>query len=159
MSGHRGDSSAVQISPNDLLCEMKPLVRNSMSRGVDISWDLEPALPDILVERIQFQRMVLNLTVNANTAMPHGGELLIRTCDQPAHPDRVNMSIGDTGNGMSADTVEHIFEPFYTTRPSNGGTGLGLAIVHAIVNQFGGEIAVRSELGLGTTFEIGLPAT
>jgi signal transduction histidine kinase len=147
----------VALSPNDLLHEMEPLLCRSVSRGVELRLELEPGLPDIYIDRIHFRRILLNLVVNANAAMPHGGELTVRTWLDDDLPDIVHLTVGDTGNGMCPETAARIFEPFYTTRPSRGGTGLGLSIVHAIISQCGGRVSVESELGFGTTFTLELP--
>ncbi len=149
----------VELSPNSLLREMAPLIRNAMSRGVEVTWNLAPHLPDILVDRTHFQRVILNLAVNANAAMPHGGDLNISTSVDPSSEDMVRLAVSDNGNGMSTDTVNRIFEPFYTTRPTRGGTGLGLAIVNTIVRDLRGTIHVETALGHGTTFEIAFPTT
>src|SRR5207248_856847 len=110
-------------------------------------------------------QIVINLAVNARDAMPEGGSLRIElqnfVCDGDAQSNRpiprgsyVCMSVIDSGCGMSDETMSHIFEPFYTTKAEGEGTGLGLAMVYGIVEQAGGAIEVRSEVGRGTTFHV-----
>jgi CheY-like chemotaxis protein len=110
----------------------------------------------------------VNLAVNARDAMPRGGELRIETANASFDPSAltalpagpyVSLSVSDTGQGIPDDVIEHIFEPFYTTKAMGQGTGLGLATVHGIVKQSGGDIVVRTAPGRGTTFTIYLPAT
>jgi two-component system, cell cycle sensor histidine kinase and response regulator CckA len=100
------------------------------------------------------QQVLMNLAVNARDAMAAGGRLTIRTRDLDGH---VELSVSDTGQGIEPQVLEHIFEPFYTTKPAGEGTGLGLPTVHGIVAQSGGSIAVDTEVGRGTTFTISLP--
>jgi CheY-like chemotaxis protein len=110
----------------------------------------------------------MNLAVNARDAMPRGGKLIIecRTVElerptqllrMAAAGPYVLLSVTDTGVGMEPEVQQHLFEPFYTTKPPGQGTGLGLATVYGIVTQSGGHITVYSELRRGTSFKIYLP--
>jgi CheY-like chemotaxis protein len=113
----------------------------------------------------------MNLVVNARDAMPAGGTLSIKTkhaeiADEPAHATSqlaqgsyVQLSVSDTGTGMTPEVAAHVFEPFFTTKPKGSGSGLGLATVYGIVTQAGGEVTVRTEPGEGTTVRVYLPAT
>jgi signal transduction histidine kinase/CheY-like chemotaxis protein len=125
----------------------------------------------ILGDEAQMEQIVLNLCLNARDAMPTGGRLTIETQNvringeysrtHPwARPGRyVLLVVTDTGAGISHEDLEHIFEPFYTTKSLGYGTGLGLATVYGIVQQHEGMVQVYSELGMGTTFKVYLPIT
>lgn len=99
-------------------------------------------------------QVILNLIVNASHAVDENGEVTIATSQDDA---MVTISVSDNGCGMSKETLDQLFTPFFTTKPVGGGTGLGLSISHGIVEEHEGEIKVESELGKGTCFTIRLP--
>jgi len=121
-------------------------------------------LPSVLLDRQQIKQVLLNLFINAIEAMSdRGGELIVRTHRLSKAPGDtwVQMEVTDTGCGIAPADLEHIFDPFYTTKHESQereGTGLGLTIVHQIVQEHGGHIEVKSALGRGTTFLVNLPA-
>jgi two-component system sensor histidine kinase HydH len=105
------------------------------------------------VDAQQFRQILWNLCLNAVEAMPDGGELRVAAA---VRAGMLEVAVSDTGDGIGAGDLAHVFEPFFSTKPE--GTGLGLALVHRIVQEHGGEIDVRSASGLGTTFTLTLPA-
>ena len=143
------------------------LLRRTLREHIELSLDLRSAAPSVRADRGQIEQVLMNLAINAQDAMPDGGTLVIGTedvelapADIPALPPGkyVRLWVEDSGLGMSAQTQERVFEPFYTTKEKGRGTGLGLATVYGIVRQHGGDIRVRSEASEGTTFEVHLPA-
>jgi PAS domain S-box-containing protein len=125
--------------------------------------------PPTLIDRAEFEQVLVNLAVNAVDAMPDGGRLTIETSTIELSAEHasthlsskpgphVMVAISDTGSGMDDATRARIFEPFYTTKAVGKGTGLGLAMVFAAVQRAGGGVWVYSEVGRGTTFRIYLP--
>jgi two-component system, cell cycle sensor histidine kinase and response regulator CckA len=138
-----------------VVSQMASMLRRMISGSVELSTVLpeEPAL--VCADRAQIEQVIANLSVNARDAMPDGGHLAIEVAVAPDE-GRVLLIVRDDGSGMDAATGAQIFEPFFTTKGAEG-TGLGLSMVHGIVKQSGGEIAVDSEPGEGTTFTIGFP--
>ena len=134
------------------------------SKEVRLKKDLAADLPSVLLDRQQIKQVLLNLFINAIEAMgDRGGELIVRTHRLSKAPGDtwVQMEVTDTGCGIAPADLEHIFDPFYTTKHESQereGTGLGLTIVHQIVQEHGGHIEVKSALGRGTTFLVNLPA-
>ncbi len=104
----------------------------------------------------QIEQALLAIEINAVEAMPEGGMLTLNAC-RVKETDAIQITIADTGIGISDDAMPHIFEPFFTTKESGKGTGLGLAVVYGIVERHGGSIAVTSQPHAGTTFTILLP--
>lgn len=120
--------------------------------NIELSEYLAADLPTVLVDREALHGALLNLMLNAEQAMPDGGQLVVRTYPRA---DGVGLDLIDSGCGMDAGTREHIFDAFFSTK--RGGSGLGLPIAKKIVEAHGGSIAVDSELGHGTRFTIALP--
>jgi signal transduction histidine kinase len=113
---------------------------------------LADALPEISADPDLLHRALQNLVLNAIDAMPQGGELAIRT---GTLGDRIELSVSDTGSGLTQEECGRLFTPYYTTKQH--GTGLGLAIVQSVVSDHGGKISVESTKEKGTTFRIELP--
>ncbi|WP_371919315.1 ATP-binding protein [Pseudomonas sp. MPR-ANC1] len=113
------------------------------------------ALPDIECLPSQINQVIMNLVVNAAQAMgAERGTITLRTGQAQ---DTAWIEVADTGSGIAADTLQKIFDPFFTTKPVGQGTGLGLSLSYGIVKKHGGDISVRSEPGVGTTFRVELP--
>ena len=139
-----------------------------LSGNIELALDLAPDLGRVEADRVQLEQVLMNLALNARDAMPRGGTLTIATSNQEL--DEVSASrhgvkpgpfvvltVSDTGIGMDKATMARMFEPFFTTKEHDQGTGFGLSTVYGIVQQCAGDITVRSEEGLGTTFELFFP--
>jgi two-component system, NtrC family, sensor histidine kinase PilS len=127
------------------------LEHRTSSGSLKVIREFVPSIP-WAVDAQQFRQILWNLCLNAVEAMPEGGELRVSVSVRGA---TLEVAVSDTGDGIAAADVSHVFEPFFSTKPE--GTGLGLALVHRIVQDHGGEIDVRSAPGLGTTFTLTLP--
>ena len=123
--------------------------------GIEVLRVLEPGLPEITADPNQLYQVLVNLAVNAIQAMPNGGRLTIRTAWRG---NGAALIVEDSGAGIDQDVLGRIFLPFFTTKDISEGTGLGLAVVHGIVTSHGGTVAVESEVGKGTRFEVFWPA-
>ncbi len=163
-----------KVRPLDLNREvtriMRPLMR-MIPRMISIETHLSEDLKRINVDQAQLEVVIMNLVVNASDAMPDGGRLVVETKNTAldewycrdhvgAVPGRyVLLTVSDNGCGMDRETLEHIFEPFYTTREiSRRGTGLGLAIVYGIIKDYSGYITCSTEPDQGTVFNVYFPA-
>lgn len=148
-------------------CGFEKILRRTIREDIELVIRVAEGAGNILTDASQIERIILNLAVNAQEAMPAGGRLLIEVSNvfidashAKKHPDartgqHVLLSISDTGCGMDSETLEHMFEPFYTTRAL--GTGLGLSTVYGIVKQHNGSIWVSSTPSSGTTIRIYFP--
>ncbi len=120
--------------------------------GIEVIQYLDPELPRVELDPETFHRALLNLVLNAQQAMPGGGQLVVRTTEDGAH---AVLYLIDTGCGMDPRTASRIFDTFFSTK--SGGSGLGLPTTKKIIEAHGGEILVESAVGRGTKFTIRLP--
>jgi PAS domain S-box-containing protein len=126
------------------------------NRKIDVVTEIQESLPPIIADRQQLRQVFLNIMTNASDAMPHGGTFTVRVhCEK--RPATIVIEFIDTGEGIDADNLEKIWEPFYTSKAEGKGTGLGLPICSRIVEEHGGSIMLESEVGKGTTVRIVLP--
>ena len=154
---------------NEVISETAVMLERLIGENIELIKNVSPEISFIEADPGQISQILLNLIVNSRDAMPNGGKIIIET--KNVHLDKnyvsrhqwaqigdyVLMRISDNGTGIDSETLQHIFEPFYTTKEVGKGTGLGLATVYGIVKQSGGYIWVNSEVGTGTSFEIYLP--
>lgn len=164
------ESKPRPLNLNHQIERLKKLLSRTVPKMIEIQLNLDGDAAAISADPTQIEQVMMNLAINARDAMPDGGKLLIETQNATLDKDYCGMHLGatpgdhvllqfsDTGKGMDRDTLEHIFEPFYTTKGPGEGTGLGLAMVYGIVKQHGGHVMCYSELGQGTTFKIFFPA-
>lgn len=140
---------------NQSLRELEPLLHQMLPASIRLQVQTSAGLLPIDFDRSQLELALLNLTSNARDAMPDGGKLSLSATTDDA--SRVCITVQDNGIGMTEDVRQHIFEPFYTTKPTDKGTGLGLTVIHDLVERAGGSIKVDSSPSAGTTFDIRLP--
>ncbi|SDS38298.1 response regulator [Opitutus sp. GAS368] len=166
---HFMHSTALDL--NELIEAVVQMLRRMIGEDIELEVQAARPLPPILADASMLEQVLMNLAVNARDAMPRGGRLTITTeCREIsetaplANPEAVPGShvclrVGDTGCGMSPETLARIFEPFFTTKDVGKGTGLGLSTVFGIVKYHHGWVEVSSEVGAGTEFRIYLPVT
>jgi two-component system NtrC family sensor kinase len=123
--------------------------------GVEVSFDLDAELPEVLVDENQLWQGLLNLTRNAKEVMAEQGGGKLHLSTKRVDDAHIELSVKDSGPGMSKDVLDNLFKPFFSTK--KGGTGLGLALTRQIVQGHGGVIRCESELGKGTIFTLTLP--
>ena len=141
---------------NDIVKRSLKLVQNTIDvSGLKTSLNLRDDLPPIFVDEDKIREVLVNLLTNAIHATPPGGSIILRT---NLTPDEKNIiiQVEDTGKGIPPEFLEHIFDPFFSTKGTEG-TGLGLSISYGIVRKHKGTIEVESKVGVGTTFTIKLP--
>ncbi len=158
-------------SPVDVLQEALALMKSSFPKNITIDLKYPDNCPSVGCSHSQFQQIVMNLCINARDAMPGGGKITIQLRplafkDLPFVVKKrakgenfLELTVTDTGSGISSDVLERIFDPFFTTKEVGKGSGLGLAMVYGIMESIGGAIDVKTKIGLGTTFELYFPVT
>jgi PAS domain S-box-containing protein len=168
--GRKVESKKRPLDLNSEIQETRRLLERTIPKMIEIELQLTDDSRTINADPVQIEQLLMNLAVNAKDAMPAGGKLTVSTANITldedycqVHPearpgDYVLLTVADTGHGMDQDTLEHIFDPFYTTKEVGKGTGLGLSMVYGIVKNHEGYITCTSEPGVGTTFSIYLPS-
>jgi PAS domain S-box-containing protein len=161
----RQELSVESIDLPTLINGMSELLERSLSSAVELEMRFPLKLSAVRADSSQLELALLNLVVNARDAMPKGGTIVIAAKERnvtkvqsglaPGH--YVCLSVTDSGEGMDAATLARATEPFFTTKGVGKGTGLGLPMVHGVVEQSGGRLVLKSELGSGTTAELWLP--
>jgi CheY-like chemotaxis protein len=147
------------------------MLKRTLDRKIEIVAKNEASYSIILGDETQLESCLLNLAVNARDAMPSGGRLTFETTTTTLSAQKANrlrpslpaghyvcLKVSDTGQGVDPEIIDHIFEPFFSTKPTGEGTGLGLATSYGTIQEHGGHIRVESDAGTGTTFTILIPA-
>lgn len=159
----------IPININNVINEVLTLIKPKISTRIKVDLDVDKELPKVLASPGKINQILLNLCLNACQAMIQGGTLVIRVeviqADETLlarHPELVpgkyiRIIVSDSGAGIDPETMEHVFEPFFTTRRGKGGSGIGLYVVRSLVTSLGGGISVYSDLGKGTRFCVYLP--
>jgi two-component system cell cycle sensor histidine kinase/response regulator CckA len=145
------------IDVAELVARNRAVLKRLVGKEVQLVVDTQQTAR-VYANPSNLDQVLLNLVINARDAMPDGGVITLSTSLDASSGD-VLLRVSDTGVGMSPDVIEHIFEPFFTTKDVGHGTGLGLPVVESVVTQLGGDIAVESTPGRGTTFTVRLPVS
>lgn len=167
--GRKQVQSLQVLDLNTVVGEISRMLPRLLGEDIQLVVKAGDNLGRVRADPGQIEQVLMNLAANARDAMPVGGKLIIETANvllDDAYGDRhtmvppgeyVMLSVADSGQGIAAEHLPHIFEPFYTTKESGKGTGLGLATVYGIVKQSKGFVWVYTELGMGTAFKVYLP--
>jgi CheY-like chemotaxis protein len=159
----------VEMNLNVVMLEMQEFLKRLLPAGVMLEVEVADDLSWVMADRSQMEQVIMNLVLNAKDAMPQGGTIRVVTRNMElAEPLAqgpnylpagrwVVVEVRDEGKGIPAENVEHIFEPFYTTKLVGQGTGLGLSVVYGIVRAHQGGLHVETETGHGTTVRVFLP--
>ena len=157
------------VDPVELVGGMLDMLRRTLGDHIEVGTDFQGVLPPIKIDPTGLENAILNLALNARTAMPRGGRLTIgarfRRLEHEIPQDEgavsvgdyVEISVADTGYGMSEDVLDHAFEPFFTTAEVGEGSGLGLSMVYGFCRQSGGHASLESRVDQGTVARILLP--
>ena len=151
----KSEGTIEKVDVNDVLQEVLELVRHKARyEKVEIREELQPDLPPVRGDGAGLRQVLMNLLINAHQAIGGAGTITIAT-----HGDgsTIGIEVKDTGCGIDPVHLDHIWDPFFTTKSVGQGLGLGLAVTFNIVKRQGGEIKVESRLGEGSTFTVTLP--
>jgi len=161
----------VSVSLNDVVTDLTPMLSQLLGPQYQLRYHLEADSPTARFDKTELEQVIVNLVVNARDAMPDGGvikfttrnvyantrrRLAVNEDKPPPAIEKVQLIIADSGAGMSQETIQRAFEPFYTTKAVGEGTGLGLSTVYGLVQRQEGKIEIESQLYAGTTVIVNL---
>jgi signal transduction histidine kinase/CheY-like chemotaxis protein len=167
--GRKQVLSPVVLCPAQTVRDLQPLLQRLLPANTELALQISPETGNVLADEARLEQVLLNLVTNASHSVRGGGKITVSSCNlelaEPLVSGRsevpagsyVEVSVSDTGAGMSREVLERIFEPFFTTKELGQGTGLGLATVLGIVRQSGGFVRVESEVDVGSSFRVLLP--
>ena len=154
--GRKSDGSVIGVDMNLVLLEILELLRHQPGyRQIEVVTYLKKDLPHVLGDPSGLRQVCMNLLVNAHQAITGSG--LVEVTTDNADDKMVSISIRDTGGGIAQETIDRIWDPFFTTKEAGKGVGLGLALTYNIVKRHGGDIRVESRIGEGSLFTVVLP--
>lgn len=165
----RQESTPKLMNINDTLLGIQKLLNRLIGEDVKCTFDLQEGIPNIVADQGQIEQIAMNLVINAREAMPMGGEITIKTFSHEmtknmlaqhammTESNYVVLTVEDTGSGMDQETINNIFDPFFSTKERGYSSGLGLSTVYGIVTQYGGHIHADSAPGKGALFTVMLP--
>jgi signal transduction histidine kinase/CheY-like chemotaxis protein len=164
----KSDGERKPLAVQPIIKETAKLLKATLPADIEVAVDIDPDCSPSDIIPSQIHQVIMNLCTNAYHAMRETGGILTvalaewegGTGDPPDPPPGryLRVSVTDTGHGMDPETLRHIFEPYFTTKPDGEGTGMGMSVVYGIVKAHGGEITVHSRPGEGTTIHVFLPA-
>ena len=169
--GRRQTLRPVPTRLADLFPGLRDMMTRTLGEAIVWEWDVAPDVAACLIDPMQLESAILNLSINARDAMPNGGKIAIRSYNVTVdaafatrHPDvpvgrYVAVAVTDSGTGMTPEVQAQAFEPYFTTKDMDHGSGLGLSMVHGFVRQSGGGVTIDSAPGRGTTVTLYLPQT
>lgn len=158
-----------RVVVNHVIAELQSLLAPTLGESIELETELETADLVAKIDGTHLQQILMNLILNARDAMPLGGRIFIRTSvfnSDEVRPYKIvsskeciKIEISDSGEGISAECIDLIFDPFYSTKEASKGSGLGLASVHGLVKTYGGVVSVDSKVSVGSVFTIHLPCS
>jgi PAS domain S-box-containing protein len=165
--GQHGEPRPVSLGP--LIQEWIGLLGTTLPSSVEIRTDLDPQVPEALIDPVQLEQVLMNLCINARDAMQGHGTLSVSlrhvrhkddvcaSCRQPVAGEFIEVTVSDTGSGVPLDVQERMFEPFYSTKAVGHGSGMGLSMAHGIIHEHKGHLLLDSRPDEGATMRILLP--
>ncbi len=154
------------VDLHQVVSESIRMMRSVLPSSIQVEFESDNALPRTLIDEVQLQQIIMNLCLNARDAMSGEGVLKVklgwlrganaecRACHKQVQGDWLELSVQDSGTGISSDVMDRIFEPFFTTKGVGEGSGMGLSVIHTILDNHYGHILIDTQIGIGTSFRL-----